>query len=187
MLCDIKLIWKDFFELYYVVALLKLHFVPVKKLHLVITQRRTEKMSFWGGFFGHDKSSLVKFACCASEELLKEIVDILWNVFLIPLMCICQINSPPTGVHLASQSCFRFLTAYPWYESSFCRIPKGLRSGDRGSRLSTVNTCSREQFEMAWVLWHGAVSWCKQSPGDGHIGHKGMDIVSYTTEAGCDI
>lgn len=34
-------------------------------------------MSFGGGFFGHDKSSLVKFACCASEELLKEIVDIL--------------------------------------------------------------------------------------------------------------
>ncbi len=36
----------------------------------------------------------------------------------------------------------------------------GLRPGDCGGHLSKVNTlsCSRNQSEMIWALWHGALS-----------------------------
>lgn len=153
MLCDIKLIWKDFFELYYVVALLKLHFVLVKKLHLVITQRR----------------QIVSCEVC---------LLCFWRIIKRNSWHFVKCLFDSTHVYMPNKLTTHWCTP--------C-IPKGLRSGDRGSHLSTVNTCSREQFEMSWVLWHGAVSWCKQSPGDGYIVHKGMDIVSYTTEAGCDI
>ncbi len=39
----------------------------------------------------------------------------------------------------------------------------GLRSGYCGGHLSKVNkfSCSRNQSEMIWALWHGALSCCK--------------------------
>ncbi len=42
--------------------------------------------------------------------------------------------------------------------SQRCSI--GLRSGDCGGHLSKVNSlsCSRNQSEMIWALWHGALS-----------------------------
>jgi len=57
------------------------------------------------------------------------------------------------------------------------------------SHLSTVNSlsCSRNQFEMIWALWHGAISCWKQHQKMVHCGHKGMDMVSNNTQVGCGI
>ncbi len=45
-------------------------------------------------------------------------------------------------------------TLEPW------RCIIGLRSGDCGGHLSKVNSlsCSRNQSEMIWALWHGALA-----------------------------
>ncbi len=64
----------------------------------------------------------------------------------------------------ASRSCCRFVdsTSMMWISrsitSQICSI--GLRSGDCGGHLSKVNSlsCSRNQSEMIWALWHGALS-----------------------------
>ncbi len=52
--------------------------------------------------------------------------------------------------------------------SQRCSI--GLRSGDCGGHLSKVNSlsCSRNQSEMIWALWHGALSCWKYSSEDGY-------------------
>ncbi len=44
------------------------------------------------------------------------------------------------------------------------RCSAGLRSGDCGGHLSSVNSlsCSRNQFEMIWALWRGTFSCWKQ-------------------------
>ncbi len=63
---------------------------------------------------------------------------------------------------IASRSCCRFVgcTSMMWISrsttSQSCSI--GLRSGDCGGHLSKVNSlsCSRNQSEMIWALWHGA-------------------------------
>ncbi len=49
--------------------------------------------------------------------------------------------------------------------SQRCSI--GLRSGDCGGYLSKVNSlsCSRNQSEMIWALWHGALS-CWKYPSE---------------------
>ncbi len=61
---------------------------------------------------------------------------------------------------IASHSCCRFVscTSMMWISrsttSQMCSI--GLRSGDCGGHLSKVNSlsCSRNQSEMIWALWH---------------------------------
>ncbi len=75
---------------------------------------------------------------------------------------------------------------------SFHHIPKcsiGLRSGDCGGHLSKVNSlsCSRNQSEMIWALWHGALSCWKYIRRWVHCSHKGMDMVSNNTQVGCGI
>ncbi len=52
--------------------------------------------------------------------------------------------------------------------SQRCSI--GLRPGDCGGHLSKVNSlsCSRNQSEMIWALWHGALSCWKQPSEDGY-------------------
>ncbi len=65
---------------------------------------------------------------------------------------------------IASRSCCRFvgctsmMRMYRSTTSQRCFI--GLRSGDCGGHLSKVNSlsCSRNQSEMIWALWHGALS-----------------------------
>ncbi len=65
---------------------------------------------------------------------------------------------------IASHSSIRFIgcTSMMWISrsttSQSCSI--GLRSGDCGGHLSKVNSlsCSRNQSEMIWALWHGALS-----------------------------
>ncbi len=55
---------------------------------------------------------------------------------------------------IESNSCCRFVGC----TSQRCSI--GLRSGDCGGHLRKVNSlsCSRNQSEMIWALWHGALS-----------------------------
>ncbi len=65
---------------------------------------------------------------------------------------------------IASRSCCRFVVCTSMMRisrsttSQRCSI--GLRSGDCGGHLSKVNSssCSRNQSEMIWSLWHGALS-----------------------------
>ncbi len=65
---------------------------------------------------------------------------------------------------IASRSCCRFVGCTSMMRisrsttSQRCSI--GLRSGDCGGHLSKVNSlsCSRNQSEMIWALWHGALS-----------------------------
>ncbi len=65
---------------------------------------------------------------------------------------------------IASRSCCRFVVCTSMMRisrstaSQRCSI--GLRSGDCGGHLSKVNSlsCSRNQSEMIWALWHGALS-----------------------------
>ncbi len=65
---------------------------------------------------------------------------------------------------IASRSCCRFVgcTSMMWISRSTTsqRCSIGLRSGDCGGHLSKVNSlsCSRNQSEMIWALWHGALS-----------------------------
>ncbi len=74
---------------------------------------------------------------------------------------------------IASHSCCRFVVCTSMMRisrsttSQSCSI--GLRSGDCGGHLSKVNSlsCTRNQSEMIWALWHGALScwkyirrWC---------------------------
>lgn len=50
--------------------------------------------------------------------------------------------------------------------SQRCSI--GLRYGDWGGHLRIVNSsCSRNQFEINWVLWHGALV-CWKQPWEGY-------------------
>ncbi len=66
-------------------------------------------------------------------------------------------------VMIASHSCCRFVvcTSMMWISRSTTsqRCSIGLRSGDCGGHLSKVNSlsCSRNQSEMIWALWHGAL------------------------------
>lgn len=48
-------------------------------------------------------------------------------------------------------------------------------------------SCSTNQFEMMWALWHVALSCWKKPPDDGDTGHKGMEMVSINTQVGCSI
>ncbi len=65
---------------------------------------------------------------------------------------------------IASRSCCRFVGCTSMMRisrsttSQRCSI--GLRSGDCGNHLSKVNSlsCSRNQSEIIWALWHGALS-----------------------------
>ncbi len=67
-------------------------------------------------------------------------------------------------VMIASSSCCRFVGCTSMMQisrpttSQKCSI--GLRFGDCGGHLSKVNSlsCSRNQSEMIWALWHGALS-----------------------------
>ncbi len=65
---------------------------------------------------------------------------------------------------IASRSICRFVgcTSMMWISRSTTsqRCSIGLRSGDCGGHLSKVNSlsCSRNQSEMIWALWHGALS-----------------------------
>ncbi len=65
---------------------------------------------------------------------------------------------------ITSHSCCRFVgcTSMMWISRSTTsqRCSIGLRSGDCGGHLSKVNSlsCSRNQSEMIWALWHGALS-----------------------------
>ncbi len=79
----------------------------------------------------------------------------------------CLKHSSEILVHIvmiASHSCCRFVVCTSMMRisrsttSQRCSI--GLRSGDCGGHLSKVNSlsCSRNQSEMIWSLWHGALS-----------------------------
>ncbi len=79
----------------------------------------------------------------------------------------CWKHSSEMLVHIdmiASHSCCRFVgcTSMMWISRSSTsqRCSIGLRSGDCGGYLSKVNSfsCSRNQSEMIWALWHGALS-----------------------------
>ncbi len=65
---------------------------------------------------------------------------------------------------IASHSCCRFVvcTSMMWISRSTTsqRCSIGLRSADCGGHLSKVNSlsCSRNQSEMIWALWHGSLS-----------------------------
>ncbi len=65
---------------------------------------------------------------------------------------------------IASRSCCRFVGCTPMMQISHSttsqRCSIGLRSGDCGGHLSKGNSlsCSRNQSEMIWALWHGALS-----------------------------
>ncbi len=89
---------------------------------------------------------------------------------------------------IASCSCCRFVgcTSMMWISRSttFQRCSIGLRSGDCGGHLSKVNSlsCSRNQSEMIWALWHGALSCWKYIRRWVHCSHKGMDMVSNNTQ-----
>ncbi len=75
---------------------------------------------------------------------------------------------------IASRSCCRFVGCTSMMQifrsttSQRCSI--GLRSGDCGGNLSKVNSlsCSKNQSEMIWALWHGALSCWKYSSEDGY-------------------
>ncbi len=56
----------------------------------------------------------------------------------------------------------------PFHHIPRCSIE--LRSGDCGGHLSKVNSlsCSRNQSEMIWALWHGVLSFWKYSSEDGY-------------------
>ncbi len=79
----------------------------------------------------------------------------------------CWKHSPEILVHIdmiGSRSCCRFAGCTSMMQisrsttSQRCSI--GLRSGDSGGHLSKVNSmsCSRNQSEMIWALWRGALS-----------------------------
>ncbi len=79
----------------------------------------------------------------------------------------CWKHSSELLVHIdmiASRSCCRFVgcTSMMWisHSTTLQRCSIGLRSGDCGGHLSKVNSlsCSRNQSEMIWDLWHGALS-----------------------------
>ncbi len=79
----------------------------------------------------------------------------------------CWKHSSEILVHIvmiASRSCCRFVgcTSMMWISRSTTsqRCSIGLRSGDCGGHLSKVNSlsCSRNQSEMIWSLWHDALS-----------------------------
>ncbi len=66
-------------------------------------------------------------------------------------------------------------SSYSFYSTSMMQISRSttsqrcsirLRSGDCGGHLSKVNSlsCSRNQSEMIWALWHGALSCCYVDP-----------------------
>ncbi len=91
-------------------------------------------------------------------------------------------------VMIASHSCSRFVgcTSMMWISrsttSQSCSI--GLRSGDCGGHLSKVNSlsCSINQSEMIWALWHGALSCWKYIRRWVHCSYKGMDMVRNNTQ-----
>ncbi len=77
----------------------------------------------------------------------------------------CWKHSSEILVHIdmiASRSCCRFVgcTSLISCSTTSQRCSIGLRSGDCGGFLSKVNSlsCSRNQSEMIWALWHGALS-----------------------------
>ncbi len=65
---------------------------------------------------------------------------------------------------IASCSCCRFVGCTSmmriFYSTTSQKCSIGLRSDDCGGHLSKVNSlsCSRNQSEMIWALWHGALS-----------------------------
>ncbi len=74
----------------------------------------------------------------------------------------------------------------------FHHIPKvlyWLRSGDCGGHLSKVNSlsCSRNQSEMIWALWHGALSCWKYIRRWVHCSHKEMDMIRNNTQVDCGV
>ncbi len=78
----------------------------------------------------------------------------------------CRKHSSEILVHIdmiSSHSCCRFVgcTSMMWISRSTTsqRCSIGLRSGDCGGHLSKVNSlsCSRNQSEIIWALWHGAL------------------------------
>ncbi len=94
---------------------------------------------------------------------------------------------------IASHSCCRFVgcTSMMWISRSTTsqRCSIGLRSGDCGGHLSKVNSlsCSRNQSEMIWAVWHGALSCWKYIRRWVHCSHKGMDMVRNNTQVDCGV
>ncbi len=108
----------------------------------------------------------------------------------------CWKHSSDILVHIgmiASHSCCRFVSCTSMMRisrsttSQRCSI--GLRSSDCGGHLSKVNSlsCSRNQSEMIWALWHGALSCWKYIRRCVHCSHKGMDMVSNNTQVDCGV
>ncbi len=87
----------------------------------------------------------------------------------------CWKHSSEILVHIdmiASRSCCRFVGSTSMMRISCSttsqRCSIRVRSGDCGGHLSEVNSlsCSRNQSEMIWALWHGALSCWKYSSED---------------------
>ncbi len=94
---------------------------------------------------------------------------------------------------IASRCCCRFVgcTSMMWISRSTTsqRCSIGLRSGDCGDHLSKVNTlsCSRNQSEIIWALWHGALSCWSSIRRWVYCSHKGMNMISNNTQVGCGV
>ncbi len=94
---------------------------------------------------------------------------------------------------IASRSCCRFVGCTSMMQisrsttSQRCSI--GLRSGDCGGHLSKVNSlsCSRNQSEMIWALWHDALSCWSSIRRWVHCNYKGMNMVSNNTQVDCGV
>ncbi len=115
---------------------------------------------------------------------LQNCLNSLWHRFNKVL----EIYSSEILVHIdmiATHSCCRFVgcTSMMWISRSTTsqRCSTGLRSGDCGGYLSKVNSlCPRNQSEMIWALWHGALSCWKYIRRWVHCSHEGMDMVNNT-------
>ncbi len=121
---------------------------------------------------------LVKWRCTLTGHFIRYTFLVLgWTPFAFRTALIlrgidstrCWKHSSEILVHidmiaLASRSCCRIVsgTSMMWISRSTTsqRCSIGLRSGDCGGHLSKVNSlsCSRNQSEIIWALWHGALS-----------------------------
>ncbi len=133
---------------------LRVHFWQKKKNSIILTH----KMYCWLLLQIHSRANLLGTPCYCLQNGLNS----LWHRFNKVLETF--LRDVGHIVMIASRSCCRFVgcTSMMWISRSITsqRCSIGLRSGDCGGCLSKVNSlsCSRNQSEMIWALWHGALS-----------------------------
>ncbi len=97
----------------------------------------------------------------------------------------CWKHSSEILVHIdmrASRSCCRFVGYTSMMQISVPPHPK-----DCGGHLRKVNSlsCSRNQSEIIWALWH--ISLVSNHQKMVHCSYKGMDMVSNNIQVGCGV